>query len=128
MKRFWQFLALLLLALMVPESMCCWVPESSCESCACHDEPAHHENDSKSQNDCPSDTIAHSQMPAAIMMPEMQMVELLDLLAAMVHRKESSAALSGSVSEMTAAPLELRSTWVFVSRAALPARSPSELA
>ncbi len=128
MKRFWQITALILLALMVPASICCWVPESTCKSCECQGEPAHHEDGGESQNTCPSDTIAHSQVPAVIMMPEMQMVELLDLLAAMFHRNESSTALSGSVSEMTTAPIELRTTWIFVSRAALPARAPSELA
>jgi hypothetical protein len=128
MKRFWQIIALILLALMVPASMCCWVPESTGKSCECQGEPAHHEDGGESQNTCPSDTIAHSQMPAAIMMPEMQMVELLDLLAAMVHRNESSAAFSSSTSEMTTAPPELSPTWAFVSRASLPARAPSELA
>ena len=128
MKRFWQITALILLALMVPASMCCWVPESSCKSCESQAGPAHHEDGGETQNTCPSDTIAHSQLPVAIMMPEMQMLVLLDLLAAMVHRNESSTAFSGSTSEMTAAPPELSPTWAFVSRAALPARAPSALA
>ena len=129
MKRFWQILALILLALMVPASVCCLeaqqVANEECGCCSNADE----EHDAPAQPEaCPSDTIARSQLPAQVVMPAMQMVELADIVQAMMRLNELAATKAAPVPMLTTAPPELRTTWVFVSRAALPARAPSELA
>lgn len=130
MKRCWQILALLLFVLMGPASMCCLaapqnVSEDSCNCCSSNSDEGH---EAPAQPIiCPSDTIAHSQIPAPIAMPPMQMVELTDIIHAMVWLNELSATQAAPLPLMTTAPPELRTTWIFVSRAALPARAPSEL-
>lgn len=129
MKRFWQLLALVLLALMVPASVCCLGPKSvEDEDCGCcstadqdHDAPAQPEV-------CPSDTLAHSDMPAPVIMPTVQMVELAEVIHAWVQCHELIAQTVAPLPLMTTAPPELRTTWVFTSRAALPVRAPSEQA
>lgn len=125
MNRHWQILALLMLALMVPASACCQVWEgcsTSHECCSCHDDepeaPAQ-------QGTCPSVTIAHSQVPAQVVLPAMQMIELSEIIQDIMRLNELAAAKAPPVPLRTTAPLELRTTWVFVSRAALPARAPS---
>lgn len=128
-KRFWQILALFLLTLMVPASVCCLVPQAmedhQCDSCSMPEQ----QHDAPAQPDaCPSDTIEHSQLPAAVVMPEMQMVEVVEIIRAWVHLCELAACEAASRPSPSTAPPELRTKWVFVSRAALPARAPSELA
>lgn len=131
MKHFWQILAIILLALTVPASMCCQVAggctSEVCASCPNHD---HHEGDEHhAPTDCPSDTISHSQVPAPVMVPLMPMVELADLIRAMIRLQDELATSSESFElPMTTAPPELRTTWHFASRAALPARAPSRRA
>lgn len=128
MKRFWQLLALILLALMVPASACClWPKAVEHEDCGCcstsdqdHDAPAQPEV-------CPSDTIAHSQLPAPVIMPTVQMIELAEIIHAWTRLHELASQQAEPLPLMTTAPPELRTTWVFMSRAALPARAPSEL-
>lgn len=127
MKRFWQILTLLLLALMVPASVCCWVPVNECHECDCEEIPAPHNEAPAFPDACPSDSIAHSQAPALIAIPAMQMVELSDLLLELLRLNELAATTAAPVPLMTNAPPELRVTWVFVSRAALPARAPAVL-
>lgn len=125
MHRLWQILALLMLALMVPASACCQVWEGYLTSharCSCHDDE--HEAPAQ-QETCPSVTIAHSQMPAQVVLPAMQMVELTKIIQDIMRLNELAAP---QVPLRTTAPPELRTTWVFVSRAALPARAPSGLA
>jgi|GEM_PF-1638274 len=127
MKRFWQILALLMLALMVPASMCCYgadgcAVESCCSEC--------HNGDRGEQHSvpisCPSDTISHSQVPVPITMPEMQMVELAELIQAMIRlQEELASATEPSGWGSTTAPPELRTTWHFTQRTALPVRAPS---
>lgn len=127
MKRCWQILALLLFALMGPASVCCLalpqtVSHDACGCCPTSDE----EHDVPAQPDvCPSDTIAHSQIPAPITMPAMQMMELTDIIHAMVRLNEQATTKAAPLPLMTTAPPELRTTWNFVSRAALLARAPS---
>jgi hypothetical protein len=59
----------------------------------------------------------------------MQMVELADLIEALIRlRGELAADFDLTSLPMTTAPPELRMTWHFTSRAALPARAPSLLA
>lgn len=128
MKRFWQILALLLLALMVPASMCCY-EEDGCavEACCsqCHDQQ-HDGDEHPAPVSCPSDTISHSQVPAPVTMPEMQMVELAELIQAMIrHQDELATATDSSGLPMTTAPPELRATWHFTQRTVLPVRAPS---
>ncbi len=128
MKRFWQFLALVMLALMVPASVCCYGVDA-CSSQECHTCPCgEQDEENRLPASCPSDSIAHSQVPAPIVLPAMQMVELTNLIQEMMRLNELSAAKAVPVPLMTTAPPELRTTWVFVSRAALPARAPSALA
>lgn len=114
-----------MLALMVPASVCCQVLEgcsASHECCACHDDE--HETPAK-QDACPSATIAHSQVPAQVVLPAMQMIELTKIIQDIMRLNELAAVKAPQVSLRTTAPPELRTTWVFVSRAALPARAPS---
>jgi hypothetical protein len=86
-----------------------------------HDGDEHHAPVS-----CPSDTIAHSQVPAPVTMPEMQMVELAELIQAMIRlQDELATATESSGLPMTTAPPELRATWHFTQRTALPVRAPS---
>lgn len=127
MNRFWQIVALLMLALVVPASTCCqWA--NGCESqeqCHCctdegHEAPA-------SPEVCPSHTLAHSQVPAQAVLPAMQMIELAQIIQEMTRLNELLAAKEPPVPLMTTAPPELWTTWVFESRAALPARAPAEL-
>lgn len=129
MKRLWQILAFLLLALMVPASACCLGPQQAANpECGCCSNPAK-EHDTPAQPEaCPSDTIARSQLPAPVVMPEMPMVELVGIIHELMRLNELAATNAAPVPLMTTAPPELRTTWNFVSRAALPARAPSELA
>lgn len=130
MKHFWQIFALILLALMVPASVCCLVPQATeNQGCDCCSLPQQDHNAPAQQEECPSSTIARSQLPAVAAMPEMQIVELCDIISAIVSRlREPTAQAAAPLFLSTTAPPELRMTWVFVSRAALPARAPSELA
>ncbi|MCB1210603.1 MAG: hypothetical protein KDK97_14830 [Verrucomicrobiales bacterium] len=128
MKRFWQILALLMLALMVPASACCYGPDICANqvSCSCADHEQHDGDEHHVPADCPSDTISHSQVPAPVMLPAMQMVELVELLQAMIRlQDELATALESSGLPMTTAPPEMRTTWHFTRRAALLARAPS---
>lgn len=127
MNRFWQIIALLTLALVVPASTCCqWTSrcESQQQSHFCTDEG--HETPA-SPEACPSHTLAHSQVPAHVVLPAMQMIELAQIIEGMTRLNELRAAKEPPVPLMTTAPPELRTTWVFASRAALPARAPAEL-
>ena len=127
MKRFWQLLALLLLALMAPASVCCWLSASDCEACACGSAQDHHDTAPAKSAACPSATIARSQLPAQVVMPEMQMVELAGIIHEWMRLNELATTKYAPVPLiMTTAPPELRTLWVFASRAALPARAPSE--
>ena len=129
MKRFWQILALLLLALMVPASVCCYgAGGCTVEACCSECNDAHDDGDHDAPVSCPSDTIAHSQVPAPVTMPEMQMVELADIIRAMMRLNEIAKTAAAPVPLMTTAPPELRATWHFTHRTALPVRAPSILA
>lgn len=129
MKRFWQILALLLLALVVPASVCCLGPQQVInDQCGCYSNPDKDHEAPAQPEACPSGTIARSQLPAQIVMPEMQMVELTGIIQELMRLNELAEAKAAPVPLMTTAPPELRTTWVFVSRAALPARAPAELA
>lgn len=133
MKRFWQILALLLLALMVPASMCCYGadtnrPDTSAGQacCSCAEQEPHEGDEHHAPASCPSDTISHSQVPASVMLPEMQMVELAELIQAMIRLQDDLATVTESSGlPMTTAPPELRATWHFTQRTALPVRAPS---
>jgi len=127
MKRFWQILALLLLALMVPASMCCYGAEGcAVEACCSQCHEPHDGDEHHAPVSCPSDTIAHSQVPAPVTMPEMQMVELAELIQEMIRLQDDLAtATESSGLPMTTAPPELRATWHFTQRTALPVRAPS---
>lgn len=127
MKRFSQILALLMVALMVPASVCCFGADGcALEACCseCHDE--HEGGEDRAPVSCPSDTISHSQIPVPVTMPEMQMVELTEVIRAMIRlQDELAAGTDSSGLPMTTAPPELRATWHFTQRTALPVRAPS---
>jgi hypothetical protein len=130
MKHFWQILALLMLTLIVPASVCCYGTDGcAVEACCseCQDEHEEHEGgEHRAPISCPSDTISHSQVPAPVTMPEMQMVELAELIQAMIRLQDDLAtATESSGLPMTTAPPELRATWHFKQRTALPVRAPS---
>ncbi len=128
MKRFWQIITLVLLALMVPASACCLMPAKEFKVCDCQCAHDVHDEAPALPDTCPSDTIAHSQVPALIAIPAMQMLELADVIHAMMRLNELAATTAAPVPLMTTAPPEMRVTWVFVRRAALPARAPAVLA
>lgn len=128
MKRFWQILTLLLLALMVPASVCCWVPVNECQAYDCEGTSAPHDEAPALPDACPSASIAHTLVPALVAVPAMSMLELGDIVLSMMRLNELAATTAAPVPLMTNAPPELRTTWVFVSRAALPARAPAVLA
>lgn len=125
MKRLWQILALLMLALMVPASACCQVWEGCSTSHACCSCPDDEHEAPAQQETCPSVTIAHSQVPTQVVLPAMQMIELTKIIQDIMRLNELEAAKAPQVPLRTTAPPELRTTWVFVSRAALPVRAPS---
>lgn len=128
MKRLWQIFALILLALVVPASVCCMVPQVvKNQSCDCCSIPDQDHNSPEHQEACPSVTIAHSQLPAVASMPQMPMIELCDMINTISRIHELTAQANAPTLMPTTAPPELRTTWVFASRAALTARAPSEL-
>lgn len=55
----------------------------------------------------------------------MQMVELAEVILSWVRMQEATAREASPLPSQTTAPPELRTSWVFVSRAALPVRAPS---
>lgn len=128
MKRLWPILAFILLAFMVPSTVCCLLPqkvEKQHSGCCSHGDEGH---EAPAMPDiCPSDTIAQSYLPEMVTMPEMQMVELIGIIQAfaLLDLVEQAAC---PVPMPTTAPPELRTTWAFVRRAALPARAPAVLA
>jgi hypothetical protein len=129
MKSVWQIFAVILLTLIGPASMCCLVPQQAenqrCCGCATHEE----DHDAPVSPDaCPSATLAHSQVPAPVMLPAMEMIELASIIHEMMRLNELLVVKESPAPLMTTAPPQLRTTWVFVSRAALPARAPAELA
>ena len=127
MQRFWQLLALILLALMVPASVCCVGPQPVEHKVTCCSLP-NHDSDAPAQPEfCPSDTLSHSQLPPVLAVPSMQMVELLATIQSWVHLSELAVREAAPEPAQTTAPPELRTSWVFASRAALPARAPSIL-
>lgn len=129
MRRSLQILALILLALMVPASVCCLVPQASeNQSSDCCALPAQNHDAPAQQDACPSTTIAHSQLPTVEAMPDMMLVEVCDIFSASSLLRELTAQAEAPLFLPTNAPPELPMTWAFVSRAALPARAPSELA
>lgn len=128
MRRFWQILAITMLALMVPASMCCLLPQLAAKDCSCCNSPERNRDAPAPQDNCPSDTIAHSKLPLTVIMPQVQMVELVEIIQQWTHLLELSSQEAAPVPLMSTAPPELRTTWVFASRAALPVRAPSELA
>jgi len=128
MRRFWQITTLLMLALIVPASMCCHlVDTSSSEASGCC--PSHEQggDDEKNPLSCPSDSIAHSQVPETVYLPAVLLAEhqILDLGAAI---PKDSGDHDVSLSHfLTEAPPELSPTWAFAHRTSLPARAPSAL-
>ena len=77
----------------------------------------------------PSDTLSSSELPAPVTVPKVQMALLADLHPEIPRPEESRATQSACDGLLTTtAPPEVRTTWCFVSRTALPARAPSVFA
>lgn len=141
MRPFWQSTALLLLVLFAPASMHCLVnaamadgpaADVSCasgESCGDTDHAPLPQSPEQQEHQCPADTLAKTNLPAGVMVPAMPFMVLEDALAAL--RRIAGELLSNGDALMAApsvAPKELQTSWAFTSRAALPARWPSDLA
>ncbi|MBL9154754.1 MAG: hypothetical protein JNK37_19900 [Verrucomicrobiales bacterium] len=129
MKRLWQLVTLLMLALIVPASMCCHLVEmSSSEASGCC--PTHEQggDDERNPLSCPSDSISHSQVPETVFLPAVLLAEHLILVPGAANPKDSGDLDVDRSSFLTEAPPELTPTWAFVHRASLPARAPSALA
>lgn len=135
MKRFWQILAALMLALMVPASLCCLGADGCLNEAAghCltqdHDGHGHDEEEHHAPSSCPGATLSHSQVPAPVSMPEMHRAELEDPLRAMIRLQDEldTDSESSGILMATAPPELRRATWHLTSRAALLARAPSML-
>lgn len=130
MKIIHLWFAFLMLALMVPASICCFGVDGCMELACCSEGCNDHEDTDGGEHhapvSCPSDTISHSQVPAPVMLPAMQMVELAELIQAMIRLQDELAmATESSGLPMTTAPPEMRGTWHFTHRTALPVRAPS---
>ena len=129
MRRFWQIVTLLMLALIVPASMCCHlVDTSSSEASGCC--PSHEQggDDERNPLSCPSDSISHSQVPESVYLPAVLLAEHLILAPGEAISKDAED-LGVSLSHfLTEAPPELSPTWAFAHRTSLPARAPSALA
>lgn len=133
MKRFRQILLLLLLALMLPASVCCeWSKMffgKDCVTCGCQKEGHQGEDHPSLPGTCPSDTLSSSELPAPVTVLKVQMALLADLHPEIPRPEESRATQSACDGLLTTtAPPEVRTTWCFVSRTALPVRAPSVLA
>jgi hypothetical protein len=129
MRRFWQITTLLMLALIVPASMCCHLVDTrSSEAGSCcptHDQGG---DDERNPLSCPSDSIAHSQVPEMVYLPAVLLAEH-QILAPGAAIPIDSGDIDVSLSHfITEAPPELSPTWAFAHRTSLPARAPSALA
>lgn len=146
MRTFWQTIALLLLVLFAPASMHCLMggpadlshpvaTVAAQDECDPHSTlPCHQEQDGPTtpehqEHDCPTDTLAKSSLPVAVSVPAVPCTVLEDALAAL-RRMADELTSSGEalMAAPSVAPKELQPTWAFTSRAALPARWPSDLA
>ena len=144
MRTFWQSIALLLLVLFAPASMHCLMGSHAEPSqAASHGQdkgslhstvPDHDEHDCPAtpepqEHDCPTNTLAKSSLPVGVNVPAVPCTVLMDAL--MELRRMSDELISSGDAQVAApsvAPNELQPSWAFTSRAALPARWPSDLA
>jgi hypothetical protein len=141
MRSFWHFVALLLLLAFLPATTHCMGASRLVhmeDAAACASE-CHHEGEGKEQtpgaptrsdHDCPTETLAKTNVPAPLMVPALPCQELDATLAAMLRlvAEENLDAPSMELRLERNTPKEWIHTWVFVSRAALSPRSPSALA
>jgi hypothetical protein len=138
MRAFWQSIALLLLVAFAPASVHCLAAEAascapvvaaSCEE-ACHHEgdPSPSEHSEHDDHDCPTETLAKSQLPGVVIVPNLP-CHSLDHLLATLSRAAAAARQYSSAEEawLYGKPKVWIATWVFASRSALPPRSPSDL-
>lgn len=141
MRSFWKLIALLVLVLFAPASMHCLMGAdvksplgaaalaAGADDCGDSDHGALPQSPEHHEHHCPTDTLAKSSLPVGVMIPEMPSAVLDDALAAL--RRIAAELLSNGDALTVApavAPKELQTSWAFASRAALPARWPSELA
>lgn len=141
MRRFWQIIAFVSLVQIAPASVCCLLPAAFDVEHACcppsetslfapDDVPDAPLPEVPGQRGaCPGDALAHSDVPTGLTLPVVPVVELHDVALALLNSlQDAFAQAEGSLPFVPTAPPELRASWLFVSRAALPARWPSDCA
>lgn len=139
MRKLWQFTALLMLVLFAPASGHCLSPAGgifallpSLEADADRSHAEHSENEpghNESQHDCPTNSLPKSTLPVQVLAPAIPCEDMLAIFA-FLQRLANEALLTeqASLPETDVDTTALTSSWIFTSRAALPARWPSELA
>lgn len=144
MRAFWQSIALLLLVAFAPATAHCLAghPELDAHEmtaiggdCCDHTEQHSHsdsapDHPSHSDHDCPTETLTKSNLPTPLLVPALPCQALDHALVALRHIASQMTAMEASSMEAhsTSSPQEWITTWAFTSRAALPPRSPSDLA
>jgi len=142
MRRFWQSIAFTMLVLIAPASAHCLGVNSmtnhasaetaettSIATCAHTDELPKSSEDGGKAHDCPTDSLTKSNVPAGTIVPAVicsQADDILKLLRQMADAVLASAKCAAVLPTIDSE--DPQNTWVFSSRAALPARSPSDLA
>jgi len=132
MKVLWHSITILMLALMLPASVCCFdvinnvVPGAA----TCCDETPHGEDEpAYPESECPSETLSHSQLPKIAQALDHIVSGLFEpFLISPYGCADRETTWTGSSLEQTAAPPDIGKRWAFVSRAALPVRAPSLVA
>lgn len=133
MNYFWKIISLIMLTLMVPALVCCYGGDQCNLEVCCseknHEHQDHERGEHHSPTLCPGKTLSHSQVPDQVILPPMQLFELVELIQALSRRQDDdSACTEPSGPPKTAAPPEFRATWHFTRRAALLARAPAMVA
>lgn len=143
MRTFWQSIALLLLVAFAPATVHCLAGGTNVHAqkvtvldACCHHGEQHpdsntgNEPPSHSEHECPTETLAKTNLPAPLLVPALPCQILDEALVALRHLASQMMMTEASDTEALASttPREWITTWVFASRAALPPRSPSDLA
>jgi hypothetical protein len=129
MARFWQMVTLLMLALIVPASICCHLVDSGpaevSDCCPSHEQDGDNEPNPLS---CPSDSISHSQVPESVFLPAAIFAEPFILAPGETALRDSEDLVASRSRFHPEAPPDLTPKWSFAHRTSLPARAPSAAA
>lgn len=122
-------ITLLMLALIVPASICCYLVESGpsevSDCCPSHEQGRDNEPNPLT---CPSDSISHSQVPESVFLPAAISAAPLILAPGETALWDPEDLVASRSRFHTQAPPELTPTWSFAHRTSLPARAPSAAA